>query len=74
MKKYYDESKDIPDGDAIAAELGVTRSRLETSLRVTEKLLSIDQPVHTVSAMHKGSGAGGDLGDNELLITDILRW
>mmetsp|Transcript_59003 Transcript_59003/g.175436 ORF Transcript_59003/g.175436 Transcript_59003/m.175436 type:complete len:515 (-) Transcript_59003:577-2121(-) len=74
MRQYYDESMPIPSGDDIAAELGVSRNRLETALRVTESLLSVDQPMHTSGARHKGSGAGGDLGDTELLISDILKW
>ena len=65
----------IPCEEAIAAEIGTTVSRLRTALRVTESLLSIDQPMYTGgSSSFKGSGAGGDMsGDDGWLISDTLQ-
>jgi RNA polymerase sigma factor (sigma-70 family) len=65
----------FPTEEAIASEIGTTVSRLRTALRVTDSLLSIDQPIYMGGgAAFKGSGAGGDLsGDVGLLISDTLQ-
>jgi DNA-directed RNA polymerase sigma subunit (sigma70/sigma32) len=65
----------IPSEKAIAAEIGITVTRLRTALRLTESLLSIDQPFYSSgNAANKGSGAGGDLsGDDGLIILDTLQ-
>ncbi len=59
----------------MAKQLGVTVNRLRASIRATEGLLSIDEPVFSGgSAAFKGSGAGGDnSGDNTLLLMDRLE-
>lgn len=50
-------------------------SRLRKAIRVTESLVSIDEPMYAGgNAAFKGSGAGGDLsGENTLLISDRLK-
>lgn len=75
MKQYVESSEAIPSEDAIAAEMGVTVNRLRTSLRATESLLSIDEPVFNGgNAAYKGSGAGGDnSGESSLLLLDRLQ-
>ena len=61
-----------PEKEAIARELGVSKRRLETALRSTRTLLSVDAPL--AGRMHKGSGAGGDGPQQELVILDTLQW
>ena len=75
VKRSIELMEPIPTEEAIAAEIGTTVRRLRTALRVTESLLSIDQPLYMGGgAAFKGSGAGGDFsGDDGLLISDTLK-
>jgi len=75
LKRELELSMNIPTEEMVAEELGITVTRLRTAIRVTEPLVSIDQPVSSGgSANYKGSGAGGDYsGDNSLLISDSLK-
>lgn len=75
MKRCIESSEAIPSEEQIASEIGVSLARLRTAIRVTESLLSTDEPVYMGgNAAFKGSGAGGDLsGDNSLLISDRLE-
>lgn len=60
-----------PERGTIAAELGVSEGRLVTALRSTQGLLSLDAPL--AGGKHKGSGAGGDGSNQELLVLDTLK-
>jgi len=75
IKRHVEASEGIPTEEQIASEIGVSLTRLRTAIRVTESLISIDEPVYSGgNAAFKGSGAGGDLsGDNSLLISDRLE-
>merc|ERR1712127_925415 len=68
-------SQPFPTEKEIATEIGVSPSRLRTALRVTEALLSIDEPISLGgNSAFKGSAAGGDYSsDNGLLISDRLE-
>jgi RNA polymerase sigma factor (sigma-70 family) len=72
VKRYINMSQKIPGEDVIAQEIGVTVGRLRTAIRVTESLLSIDQPVYSGNAAFKGSSAGGDF-QSELILADTLQ-
>jgi len=75
LKRQIEASEAIPTDQEIADEIGVTLARLRTSIRVTESLVSIDEPVYSGGTSgFKGSGAGGDYaGDNSLLLSDRLE-
>jgi len=74
IKRYINTSEKIPAEDEIAKEIGVTVNRLRTAVRVTESLISIDQPIYSGNAAFKGSGASGDFsGANELILADTLQ-
>jgi len=75
VKRYVESSESVPSEEALAAEIGVTLNRLRTSIRATESLVSIDEPVYSGgNAAYKGSGAGGDnSGDSSLQLLDRLQ-
>jgi len=75
IRQYVEASEPIPTEDIIAAKLGVSINRLRTALRVTESLLSIDEPVNSSgSASYKGSGAGGDnAGERNVMLLDRIQ-
>eukprot|EP00558_Chaetoceros_sp_UNC1202_P011563 CAMPEP_0197241848 /NCGR_PEP_ID=MMETSP1429-20130617/7770_1 /TAXON_ID=49237 /ORGANISM="Chaetoceros sp., Strain UNC1202" /LENGTH=330 /DNA_ID=CAMNT_0042701757 /DNA_START=90 /DNA_END=1082 /DNA_ORIENTATION=+ len=75
VKGYVESSEPVPTEDMIAKKLGVTVNRLRTAIRVTETLLSIDEPVYNGgNSAYKGSGAGGDnSGESTLLLSDRLE-
>jgi RNA polymerase primary sigma factor len=75
IRRHIEASESIPTEEQIASEIGVSLARLRTAIKVTESLLSVDEPVYTGgNAAFKGSGAGGDLsGENSLLISDRLE-
>ena len=61
-----------PDQTIVAEQLGISEKRLQTAIRATGTLVSVDAPIGGGS--YKGSMAGGD-GSNsqELLILDTLK-
>lgn len=75
IRQYIEASEPIPTEDVIAARMGVSTNRLRTALRVTESLLSIDEPVNSSgSATYKGSGAGGDnTGERSVMLMDRIQ-
>jgi DNA-directed RNA polymerase sigma subunit (sigma70/sigma32) len=74
VKRCIESSEPIPSEEEIASMIGCSLNRLRTALRVTNPLLSIDEPIHSTNAAFKGSGAGGDnSGTNALLIMDRLE-
>lgn len=76
VKDHYQSSQTPPAMNAIAQELGITEKRLNTAIRATTPLVSVDAPmVLPGSANYKGSAAGGgDANNQELMILDTLRW
>jgi RNA polymerase sigma factor (sigma-70 family) len=75
VKRCIESSEPIPSEDEIASMIGCSLNRLRTALRVTNPLISIDEPIYsTGNAAFKGSGAGGDnSGTNAMLIMDRLE-
>lgn len=75
VKTCVESSEPIPSEEEIASIIGCSLNRLRTALRVTNPLISIDEPiVSSGNAALKGSGAGGDKsGSNEVLILDRLE-
>lgn len=75
IKRYIDQSEPIPSEETIAIEIGVSTSRLRTAIRVTESILSLDEPVYAGgNSASKGSAAGGDIaGSQSLLLGDRLE-
>ena len=61
---------------SIAKELGISEKRLQTAIRATKSLESLDAPVVLPgSGSYKGSAAGvGGGNSQELLLLDTLRW
>ena len=74
IKECSDLDIPQPTEDEIAKEIGVNVNRLRTALKFTQPLVSIDSAVHMSRQTKKGSSAGGDNSDNELLISDTLKW
>lgn len=76
VKDHYHSSETPPAMKAIAKELGITEQRLNTAIRATTPLVSVDAPmILPGSGRYKGSAAGGDGGNSqELMILDTLRW
>ena len=60
----------------IAKELGISEQRLQTAIRATSSLESLDAPmVLPGNGSYKGSAAGGGSSNSqELLLLDTLRW
>lgn len=75
VKNYYQSAEAPPAMKELAKELGITEKRLNTAIRATTPLVSVDAPmVLPGSGNHKGSAAGGDQSNQELMILDTLRW
>ncbi|KAL3790010.1 hypothetical protein HJC23_011366 [Cyclotella cryptica] len=73
IKDHLQASENPPAMKSIAKELGITEHRLVTAIRATESLVSVDAPiVFPGSGSYKGSAAGGDGSNQELLILDTL--
>lgn len=75
LKDHYQESQKPPVMKSIAEELGITEHRLQTAIRATNPLVSVDAPmILPGSGNYKGSAAGGDGANQELLVLDTLSW
>ena len=57
-RKKREMSLPMPSEDELAQELGVTPNRLQTALRVTSTLVSLDDAISSFSSGLKGSAAG----------------
>lgn len=74
VKRCYDLGLPPPSEEDIAKEIGVNVKRLRTALRTTQGLVSIDASLYSGMQNTKGSGAGGDGTDSNLVLADTLRW
>lgn len=73
IKQCYDMNVPPPPVSEIAKQIGVNTKRLNTALRATQTLLSMDAAVYTGSQSGKGSSAGGDNGDSGLVFSDSMQ-
>jgi len=72
--RYSYTSDPRPSEKEIADEIGVTVNRLQTALRVTRALKSMDEPLGGLSGGGlKGSAAGGDVSSNGSSLYDLLE-
>jgi len=71
--RYMNTSDPIPTDSEIADEIGVSVARLQTALRVTRVLKSMDEPIGGNGGGLKGSAAGGDASNSASSLYDFLE-